>query len=187
MQTVPVLTVRPAVASDGPRLVALDRATWSEAASPVPRWPEDTDFFGHRAPEDTLVAERGGLLVGYASLVRPTPAASNRHVLQIDGLAVDPAGQRQGVGRRLIEAAVTEATRRGARRLTLRVLGGNTGARALYASCGFIVEGVLREEFLLAGRYVDDVLMARTLSGGTQQVASSDCSAWDSAGVTDRA
>jgi RimJ/RimL family protein N-acetyltransferase len=44
------------------------------------------------------------------------------------------------------------------------VLGGNAGARALYTACGFVVEGVLREEFWLGGRYVDDVLMARTLS-----------------------
>jgi RimJ/RimL family protein N-acetyltransferase len=41
------------------------------------------------------------------------------------------------------------------------VLGPNAAARALYESCGFTVEGVLREEFLLDGQYVDDVLMAR--------------------------
>jgi ribosomal protein S18 acetylase RimI-like enzyme len=131
--------------------------------SPVPLWPEDTDFFAKRAPADVLVADREGLAVGYITLGRPTPIESNRHVLQIAGLAVDPGCHRQGVGRQLLEAAITEATRRGARRLTLRVLGGNSAARALYASCGFVVEGVQREEFWLGGRYVDDVLMARTL------------------------
>jgi ribosomal protein S18 acetylase RimI-like enzyme len=160
---VPVITIRTAVRADGPRLVALDRATWSVESSPVPLWPEETDFFAARAPDDVLVADRDGTAVGYVGLGRPTPVASNRHVLQIAGLTVDPACQRQGLGRRLIEAAVAEATRRGARRLTLRVLGGNAPARALYESCGFVVEGVLREEFLLGGRYVDDVVMARTL------------------------
>jgi len=53
--------------------------------------------------------------------------------------------------------------RRGARKLGLRVLGGNTTARTLYASAGFVVEGVLRDEFRLDGRFVDDVLMARPL------------------------
>jgi hypothetical protein len=33
----------------------------------------------------------------------------------------------------------------------------------LYESCGFRVEGVLREEFRIEGRYVDDVLMALDL------------------------
>jgi RimJ/RimL family protein N-acetyltransferase len=60
-------------------------------------------------------------------------------------------------------AAVDAATARGARKLTLRVLSSNAIARALYESCGFEVEGILRETFLLEGRYVDDVLMARRL------------------------
>ena len=63
----------------------------------------------------------------------------------------------------LVAAAIEEARRRGARRLTLHVLATNHGARALYADCGFAVEGVRRGEFLLEGRYVDDVLMAVSL------------------------
>ncbi len=79
-------------------------------------------------------------------------------------MAVAPSMHRRGVGRRLIEAAAAEARRREARRLTLRVLAPNRGARALYEACGFEVEGVLRGEFLLGGRYVDDVLMALDLT-----------------------
>jgi RimJ/RimL family protein N-acetyltransferase len=67
------------------------------------------------------------------------------------------------VARRLLDAAAEEAGRRGATKLGLRVLGGNTSARALYESAGFAVEGVLRAEFRLDGRFVDDVLMARPL------------------------
>lgn len=160
----PVLTIRTAVPADGPRLAALDLATWSSVVTPAPRWAEDADFFAARAPGDVLIADRDGAPAGYVLLGRPTPLHSNRHVLQIAGLAVDPTAQGQGLGRRLVEAAIEEAARRGARRLTLRVLGGNSTAQALYASCGFVVEGVLREEFHLDGRFVDDVLMARTLS-----------------------
>ncbi|MYV66769.1 GNAT family N-acetyltransferase, partial [Streptomyces sp. SID2131] len=43
------------------------------------------------------------------------------------------------------------------------VLGHNAPARALYASEGFAVEGVLPGEFLLDGAYVDDVCMGRSL------------------------
>jgi ribosomal protein S18 acetylase RimI-like enzyme len=159
-----VLTIRAAVPADGPQLSALDLATWSPLVTPAPRWAEHADFFANREPVDVLVADRDGVVAGYVLLARPSPLDSNRHVLQINGLAVDPAAQGQGLGRRLVEAAIEEAGRRGARRLTLRVLGGNTVAQALYAACGFVVEGVLRGEFFLDGGFVDDVLMARTLS-----------------------
>lgn len=89
-----------------------------------------------------------------------SPLLAHRHVREIGGLAVDPAHQGVGVGRRLVEAAVQECGRLGARRVTLRVLGHNIAARRLYDRCGFVPEGVLRAEFLLEGRYVDDVLMA---------------------------
>jgi RimJ/RimL family protein N-acetyltransferase len=49
--------------------------------------------------------------------------------------------------------------------MTLRVLGHNAAARRLYEGCGFVVEGVLPGEFLIEGRYVDDVLMGRALVG----------------------
>jgi RimJ/RimL family protein N-acetyltransferase len=38
------------------------------------------------------------------------------------------------------------------------VLSANTNAQQLYEACGFVVEGVLRAEFLPDGSYVDDVL-----------------------------
>jgi RimJ/RimL family protein N-acetyltransferase len=84
-------------------------------------------------------------------------------VLEITGLAVDPGVQRTGVGGRLLAAAVEFATARGARRLRLRVLAPNAAARALYAQSGFVIDAVLPEEFLIDGRYVDDVLMSREL------------------------
>ncbi|EDY50163.1 acetyltransferase, partial [Streptomyces clavuligerus] len=86
-----------------------------------------------------------------------------RHVLQIQGLVVEDATRGRGLIRAILRTAGTEARRRGAVRLTLRVLGHNAPARALYTSEGFAVEGVLPGEFLLDGEYVDDVLMGRSL------------------------
>ncbi|WEO97866.1 GNAT family N-acetyltransferase [Streptomyces sp. FXJ1.172] len=154
--------IRIAVADDEADLALLDRATWStlHAVSPAPEAP----FFDERhLPEDYLVAEADGRVVGYIRLARPTPLASNAHVLQIQGLAVADEARGRGVGRALVRAAVEEARGRGARRLSLRVLGHNAPARALYESEGFAVEGVQPEEFLLDGAYVDDVLMGRKL------------------------
>jgi ribosomal protein S18 acetylase RimI-like enzyme len=102
-------------------------------------------------------------VIGYAGLTQPSALPSHEHVLELGGLAVDPDRQRNGAGRRLVEAIVELARGHGARKLSLRVLGHNTAARQLYAKCGFVTEGTLKAEFLLNGRYVDDVLMARYL------------------------
>ncbi|MGJ5750997.1 acetyltransferase (GNAT) family protein [Streptomyces puniciscabiei] len=154
--------IRIAVPADEAELAALDRATWSTLHAVSP--PRQGPFFDERhLPEDYLVAEADGRLAGYLRIGRPTPLASNAHVLQIQGLAVAAQARGRGLGRALIRAAVEEARGRGARRLSLRVLGHNAPARALYASEGFAVEGVQPEEFLLDGAYVDDVLMGRRL------------------------
>jgi ribosomal protein S18 acetylase RimI-like enzyme len=97
-------------------------------------------------------------------LTPATPLVSNQHVKMINGLAVDPDHQGAGVGRTLIEAAVERARQQGARKVSLRVLGDNAIARRLYERCGFVVEGVLKGEFLLEGRYSDDIFMARHLT-----------------------
>ncbi|GAA5214772.1 GNAT family N-acetyltransferase [Streptomyces thinghirensis] len=162
----PAPHIRRARSDDEQPLRLLDLATWSyqHAVSPPPE--PDQAFFSERSgPADHLVAELDGTVVGYVRLGFPTPLASNSHVRQIRGLAVSDAARGNGAGRALVRAAVEEARRLGARRITLRVLGHNTAARKLYESEGFVVEGVQPEEFHLDGEYVDDVLMGRSLTG----------------------
>ncbi|WP_329036669.1 GNAT family N-acetyltransferase [Streptomyces sp. NBC_00178] len=162
--------VRFAVPEDEAGLAELDRATWSGLHSVQPRpQPPYAPFFDDRnRPGDFLVAEAvtgdGERPAGYLRLGRPTPLACNAHVRQIQGLAVAEWARRHGIARTLLRAACAEARRQGAGRLTLRVLGHNGPARALYAAEGFTVEGVLPGEFHLHGRYVDDVLMGRSLT-----------------------
>ena len=156
------LRVRPALLSDDPALVRLERATWSTLHAVRPPREENEDFFSERwGPDAFLVAEADGRVAGFVGVVPPTPLASNAHVRQIQGLAVDTWARGRGVGLELVLAAVVEARRQGAVRVTLRVLGHNTPARRLYEAAGFTVEGVLRGEFLLDGVYVDDVCMGR--------------------------
>ena len=157
--------IRAALPDDEEELSHLDRATWSplHAVTPRPQPPYRPFFDERHAPEDHLVAELNRRIVGYVRLAFATPLACNTHVRQIQGFAVADEARGHGVGRTLIRAAVEESRRRGARRLTLRVLGHNTPARKLYESEGFVVEGVLPEEFFLDGAYVDDVLMGRGL------------------------
>jgi ribosomal protein S18 acetylase RimI-like enzyme len=158
------LSIRPAREEDGDALVEVDRATWSTLTSPGPRPGPDAEFWSARTrPENALVAEREGGVVGYVKIEHPTELAASDHVWAITGLAVDPHVQGGGAGRALMEAVIDEARRRGGRRLTLRVFAANDRARRLYERLGFEVEGVLRGEFHVGGDYVDDVLMALDL------------------------
>ncbi|MFI7386791.1 GNAT family N-acetyltransferase [Streptomyces sp. NPDC049813] len=165
--------IRFAAPDDDEVLGRLDRDTWSYLHAVVPpQQPPHPPFFSDRfGPRDHLVAELAGRLVGYIRFALPTPLPTNAHVRQVQGLAVATEARGRGVGRLLVRAAVDEARRQGARRLTLRVLGHNAPARALYEAEGFVVEGVLPEEFLLDGAYVDDVLMGRSLLDGARRNA----------------
>ncbi|MGW3492828.1 N-acetyltransferase family protein [Streptomyces sp. NPDC001020] len=161
----PAPYIRHATLDDEETLGRLDRAVWSPLHAVMPRpQPPHEPFFSKRCePRDHLVAELDGAVVGYIRLGFPTPLKCNSHVRQIQGLAVADEARGAGVGRALLRAAQDEARRLGARRITLRVLGHNAPARGLYESEGFVVEGILPEEFLLEGEYVDDVFMGRSL------------------------
>ena len=56
-------------------------------------------------------------------------------------LAVDPAVQRQGIGRALLERCLATARERGGRAIFLEVAADNAAAQALYAGTGFTVVG----------------------------------------------
>jgi len=158
------VTVRAARPEDEDRLLEIDRATWGPMTGPAPA-PSLGPFFNERTlPENVLVAEVDGRVVGWGKIEHPTPLPASDHVWHVTGLAVDPEYEGRGAGRALVEALVEEARSRGGRRITLRVFAPNERARRLYERCGFEVEGVMREEFYVGGEYTDDVLMARTLT-----------------------
>lgn len=158
------LHIRPAEQADESALAQLDLEVWSTLHAVQPRPAPGAPFFDAlHLPGDYLVAVESGRIAGYVRLVPPTALPAHTHVRQIQGLAVADRMRGRGVGRALLRAARARAREQGAVRLTLRVLGHNTPARALYEAEGFVVEGVLPGEFLLDGGYVDDVLMGRSL------------------------
>lgn len=142
---VPETLIRTAAQEDEEALAALDRAAWStlHAVLPAPTPPYEPFFDDRHLPEDYLLAVREGVIVGYIRVAPPTPLAATAHVRQIQGLAVAESARGCGVARTLLRAAMDRARADGAVRITLRVLGHNAPARALYASEGFAVEGVL--------------------------------------------
>lgn len=156
--------MRAARSDDEGAIRRLEAATWSPRWAPGPSPDPEAEFLSRFGPENVIVAVDGEALVGYLILGPWTDLESARHVLLINGLAVDPERQGEGVGATLLASGIERARRAGARRVRLRVLSTNEGARRLYERHGFKIEGILRQSFLLDGTYVDDVLMALDLT-----------------------
>jgi ribosomal protein S18 acetylase RimI-like enzyme len=91
---------------------------------------------------DGFVWIADGELVGNVSLTRESGA---RGLWSISNVAVLPAFRRQGIARRLVEAAIGRAIERGAQRLALEVQVDNEAARQLYLTLGFVVYDTVHE------------------------------------------
>jgi ribosomal protein S18 acetylase RimI-like enzyme len=159
--------IRVARASDEAQLARLDRVSWSpQSGFPSVMQQAGTVFFLTESPPQAfLVAEMDGVLVGYIRLGSPLPLPENAHVMGVLGLAVAPDARRRGVATALLTGAERRARARGARKLSLRTFSTNPEAIRLYTSFGFEREGLLRAEFLIEGQYVDDLLLAKDLTG----------------------
>lgn len=144
---------------DASRLMELDALVWDNRTSPsTMAWASREKYLQQCPPGRQLVAGVEDELCGYLGFASPTAMSCHRHVYDIH-IAVHPAYQRQGLGRRLIEAMKRLAAEQGIRKLSLRVLSTNPRAIAFYESCGFKQQGRLVAEYYIDGQYVDDILM----------------------------
>jgi RimJ/RimL family protein N-acetyltransferase len=156
--------IRPAVQDDAAQVLALYKAV---AAVPggIARTPDEVSLeyvtaFMRRAQEGGLefVFEEGGRILGEIHAFRPGIACF-AHVLSDLTIAVSPAGQGRGIGRRLFEALLGELAH-DITRVELFVRPSNIRAQALYRSLGFVEEGRLRARINdAAGVPEDDIIM----------------------------
>jgi len=113
-----------------------------------------------------LAAEQDGRVLGYgyANAYRPRPAY--RWTVE-DSIYLAPSAHRQGIGRLLLEQLIATTTELGFRQM-VAVIGdsGQTPSIALHRACGFVHAGVLRSVGFKGGRWLDGVLMQRTLGAG---------------------
>jgi [ribosomal protein S18]-alanine N-acetyltransferase len=108
------------------------------------------------------VDQRGGMILTRI-------AADEMEVLT---LAVAPETRRQGIGARLLGAAMAQACRQGARIAFLEVSVGNIAARALYDRAGFSPAG-RRPRYYADG--TDALVLRCAVVPGPQSAASEVC------------
>jgi ribosomal protein S18 acetylase RimI-like enzyme len=132
--------IRPLAAED------LDGVPTLAAGSDGPRWTR-SDYEGIllAPPSDPL--QRCGLVAlsdGYLSGFAVTSWLRQESSAELEGVFVDRAHRRQGIGSALVQACMAWAANTGATTIRLEVRASNAAALALYKSYGFSTLGVRR-------------------------------------------
>lgn len=148
--------LRPAEDSDLDAVADLERRSFSHP------WSRDAFVAELRNVRSSLwVAEHrwpaGVDLVGYLCRWIVEDEA------QVLNVTIHPSWRRRGLGRWLLERALVDAVRRGARRATLEVRRHNAPAIALYERMGFRRVGERKNYY---GPGEDALLMEKELEGG---------------------
>lgn len=126
-----------------------------------------------RAGLPYLVAVAGGEVVGfgYAGIYRPRPAY--RFTVE-DSVYVGAESAGRGVGTRLLEELVRRCEALELRQM-IAVIGDSTNVASirLHERCGFVTVGTLQHVGWKHDRWLDTVLMQRTLGAGSATPAPS--------------
>jgi ribosomal protein S18 acetylase RimI-like enzyme len=121
-------------------------------------------WFSDRLGSSTVLgAFRDAELVGMAGFA-VQQGQQKAHKGMLWGMYVRPAARKASVGRRLVEA-ICNLARQQVELIQLTVVRDNEQARSLYAKLGFLEYGMEKNALKQNGRYYDEVLMAKDLSG----------------------
>ena len=120
-----------------------------------------------------LVAEEGGHIVGFAYCNWFKPRPAYRFSAE-DSIYLAPDAHRRGLGRALLAELAAQAQAAGVRKL-IAVIGdsANAGSIGVHRSVGFEQVGVLKSCGWKFERWLDVVLMEKTLGAGNSRAPQS--------------
>jgi GNAT superfamily N-acetyltransferase len=133
--------IGPATETDAPALCALLETLFAAEAEFTPDAPAHARGIAMILADPSigrfLVARRAGRVVGMVGLLFTVSTALGARVAMLEDMVVAPEARGQGLGTRLIEAAIAAARQDGCRRITLLTDGANEGGHRFYARNGF--------------------------------------------------
>jgi len=92
---------------------------------------------------EVLVARDGHEIVGHLQVIE----ADDVHVFELKSMAVSELRQGQGIGRRLVEAAIALCHQRNGRRLIVSTAAADTGNLRFYQRQGFRMYRIVQDAF----------------------------------------
>ncbi|CAA0334217.1 GNAT family N-acetyltransferase [Klebsiella oxytoca] len=112
------------------------------------------------------IALKGDMVIGYCYLSRYRERHAYRFTVE-NSIYIDPRYQRQGIGKALLDRAVTWAQSQGYRQM-IAVVGdsANVASIALHVRAGFTEIGTLKDIGFKHGRWLDTVFLQRILGEG---------------------
>jgi len=144
------------------RLEALRLAPEAFSSSFESECTQTMDWFANRLGKSvTFGAFRGTELVGTAGLVL-SERQKEQHKGTMVGMYVRADARNAGVGRRLVETVIAYAKGR-VEQVQLAVVSENIAALRLYERFGFVQYGFEKKALKQAGRYYDEIRMAKDL------------------------
>ncbi|MEL2243008.1 GNAT family N-acetyltransferase [Leclercia adecarboxylata] len=119
------------------------------------------------------IAMQGEEVIGYCYISRYRERHAYRFTVE-NSVYIDPAYQRQGVGKALLDQALTWARSQGYRQM-IAVVGdsANVASVALHLRAGFTEIGTLKDIGFKHGRWLDTVLLQRELGEGSSTLPDS--------------
>ena len=131
--------------------------------------PDETEMFGRmqrivQAGLPYLVADIGGQVAGYCYAGPYRVRAAYRYTIE-DSVYIAPASTGRGIGSELLQRLLTIATERGYREV-VAIIGdsANVPSIRLHSKAGFAPTGTLRNVGRKFDRWLDTVLMQKSLS-----------------------
>ena len=122
--------------------------------------PSYDDWDASHLPEHRFVATDGDHVVGWVALTEYSDRCCYEGVADLS-VYVDPAAQRRGIGRALLEHLVAATDAAGIWTLQAGVFPENEASLALHRRCGFRVVGTRERIGELDGVWRDVVLLER--------------------------
>lgn len=169
MTTLPGNVIRPAAVEDMARVQEIYAGHVLHGTASFEEEPPDLGEMCRRreavlaAGLPYLVAHRDGAIVGfaYASLYRARSAY--RHTAE-DSVYLDPSAIGRGIGKALLAQVLERSAAAGYREM-IAIIGdsGNAGSIGLHRALGFRHVGTFTRVGLKFGRWLDSVLMQRSL------------------------
>ncbi len=117
-------------------------------------------FKNHGPKNPIIVAEKNGLIIGWAALSKYDTKCAYSDTAEIS-LYIKEENQGQGIGKALIDSIIKEGEKVGLHSILARITAGNNISINLHKSVGFEVVGVLKEVGYKFGKLLDVYLMQK--------------------------
>ncbi len=174
------IVVRPSVEADVPAMLAIYthhiRRGVGDVVDPEPFHDDDIkrrrkNMLRRKLPH--LVADRGGIVVGYAYAVPFRKRPAYRYAVK-HSIYVHADYLHSGVGRLLLPALIEACAAAGFRQMFGYIDGSNVPSQRLHEAFGFERVGLLKDVGFKFGRWTDSLLVQRALGPGAAEPPADD-------------